>query len=98
MHLTFFPHYLFLSPSSLSSVPVLPSFWVGKTSQICSLCGKQFTFASLVQHEKRCVTNWEREQAELPTSMRAKRRPALASEQMRKAQAMVEQDMQRFEH
>lgn len=64
--------------------------------QICSLCGKQFTFASLVQHEKRCVTNWEREQAELPASMKAKHRPALASEQMRKAQAIVEKDMQRF--
>jgi hypothetical protein len=63
--------------------------------QICALCGKQFTFASLVQHEKRCVATWEREQEELPASMRAAHRPALASEQMRKAQAFVEEEMQR---
>ena len=29
---------------------------------ICSICGKQYTFSSLVQHEKKCVDTWEREQ------------------------------------
>jgi len=61
---------------------------------ICSICGKQFTFASLVQHEKRCVASWERDQAELPKSMRAPGgHPPLASVTMRQAQGKVEAEL-----